>query len=444
MRTLEQEAQWASQGALSMLRYGDGAGAECGRALTDLSARGPVAILHDGVPKPAAHGDLLEVVTTSVEEAGYDHFPVIAPDPGHGVVLDEPTVASVQSDVASAGAVVTVGSGTITDLGKAVTPEGTVLVAVQSAPSVNGFSDPLSVLIRSGAKSTVPTRWSDALLIDEGALLRSPAHLVGAGVGDAIAATSAVADWVLAGDLGAGEAAEVDEVADVRTAVDALAAGPDAPGAMPALVDALTRGGLVLGHLGSTAALSGCEHLLSHILDMTALAAGTDHDLHGRQVGVATVLATALWDVALAEGLLRVEPAARYPEDLAEQVRAVWLRADPSGALGATCERNVLRKQQRWAQAPGIRIDEDRAREVAALTAAPEVVVATLKAWGAPCRLGDLDPAVDGETGRWALHALPFMRDRLTLADVLVMNGTWTPDLIERVIARAEEAGGGL
>jgi glycerol-1-phosphate dehydrogenase [NAD(P)+] len=51
---------------------------------------------------------------------------------------------------------------------------------------------------------------------------------------------------------------------------------------------------------------------------------------------------------------------------------------------------------------------------------------------------------VDPQRARWALACLPFMRDRFTLADLLLLAGRWTDDLVGRVLDRAARAGGGL
>ena len=52
--------------------------------------------------------------------------------------------------------------------------------------------------------------------------------------------------------------------------------------------------------VGTSAPASGGEHLLSHTLDMMAEVRGDIHDLHGRQVGVGTILSAALYDKVLA------------------------------------------------------------------------------------------------------------------------------------------------
>ena len=47
--------------------------------------------------------------------------------------------------------------------------------------------------------------------------------------------------------------------------------------------------------MGTSVPASGGEHLLSHTLDMMAEVRGESHDLHGRQVGIGTVLSAALY-----------------------------------------------------------------------------------------------------------------------------------------------------
>ena len=75
---------------------------------------------------------------------------------------------------------------------------------------------------------------------------------------------------------------------------------------------------------------------------------------------------------------------------------------------------------------------------------APEVPARALQRWGAPLTFGALTPAVEPDRARWALRSLPFMRDRFTLVDLLLLAGRWTDELVDRVLDRAARAGGGL
>src|SRR5690606_12773580 len=98
--------------------------------------------------------------------------------------------------------------------------------------------------------------------------------------------------------------------------------------AVGVLLEALILSGLSMLVAGSSAPASGGEHLISHYVDMKAALYGSSHDLHGVQVGVATLHCLRLW-----ERILALDPAAIDPAALAaqqpdmEQVEA-WVLED--------------------------------------------------------------------------------------------------------------------
>ena len=412
----------------------DELGVQCRR----LAPSGEVLLLTDATPKHAAGRDLVSWVGELIGR--HRHLTV---RPGHAqVTLDEATVESTVAGAGSPALVVSLGSGTITDLGKVVSARtGAPLVAVQTAASVNGFSDPLSVLVIGGAKRTRPSAWPAVLVIDDRLIDAAPAFLNRSGVGDAIAIWSAPADWYLACALGMDGPFLPEAVEPVLAAVEHLA-DPDPDVARTALIESLTVGGQMIGVADSTAPLSGSEHLISHILDMTAMARGVEHDLHGAQVGVATVVCTALWAEVRESCTIFDRPWAdlRYPDDLEQRVRGTWAALDPSGGLGAECWRAVARKASAWDAADKGVCDRDRAHVLEQLfgyVGSPERSAATLKHWGAATRFSELAPGVSRDQVLWTLRALPYMRDRLTLPDLLVMSGEWTDEFLERVLKRA-------
>ena len=65
---------------------------------------------------------------------------------------------------------------------------------------------------------------------------------------------------------------------------------------MEALFAALILTGFSMTMAGTSSPASGGEHLISHTLDMMASRDGIEHDLHGRQVGVATIFCAALYE----------------------------------------------------------------------------------------------------------------------------------------------------
>ena len=186
---------------------------------------------------------------------------------------------------------------------------------------------------------------------------------------------------------------------------------------------------------------------------MAAMADGTEHDLHGAQVGVATVVAAALWEVALDEvGLGALDPwALAPPDDLRDAGARVLDRARPE----RPARRRVLDSGRAQVRRRGPRDRSDTARFLGGWARArgdpaplrlpagdPGPGAAPLG--GARCTSPTLTPAVDPQRARWALACLPFMRDRFTLADLLLLAGRWTDELVERVLDRAARAGGGL
>lgn len=441
---------------LRTIESGPGALAALPAALTPHLPVVEIALVTDGTAKTYAHGgdtvDLDGAVRRLLPE-GVPVRTVTAARGPHGTVLDEATVAAGVDAARGASLLLPVGSGTVTDLAKTVGAElGLPVVVVQAAASVNGYADSLSVLVRNGAKRTVPSVWPSALIVDHDVLRGAPERLTRSGVGDATAAWTGPADWYLACGLGLDRGFDGAALAPVLASAEGLlTAEPGSPEALTALSDTLTLGGLAIGATGTTAGLSGCEHLISHLLDMAAMADGTEHDLHGAQVGVGSVVAAALWEVALdGVGLGTLDPwSLAPPADLRERVRDSWTGLDPTGRLDAECWAAVERKFDTWARhrsetarfVCGWSEHEDVLRRHAY---APEVPARALQRWGAPPRFSALTPAVEPDRARWALACLPFMRDRFTLADLLLLAGRWTDDLVDRVLDRASRAGGGL
>ena len=408
-----------------------------------------VAVLSDATPKRYHGGDLLAHVHGLLSGA-FGVRPV--PVGGAGAVhADEPTVAAAVAASAGAAGVVAVGSGTVADIGKAVALAHRLPYAiVQTATSVNGFADDRSVLLVSGVKRTTATTWADAIVIDIDVLVEAPARLNVSGFADLIATFTAPADWYLAGVLGMDDFYSPTVVALARDrGADLLAAAPRVRGADPAALDevaaTLTLSGLSMGVAGTTAPCSGMEHTVGHLIEMAATADGREADLHGIQVGVASLCSALLWRhvlAALAEGgLRRLHVAA--PDEAKERVVAAFAALDPSGATAAECWRDYERKLARWAAASARAAELDRdwprhERALRGLLAEPETLVEALRSAGAPLRFADLEPAVEPGTARWALASCHLMRERFSVADLAWSLGIWDEEHAGDLLAEAE------
>ncbi|MEP7024984.1 MAG: iron-containing alcohol dehydrogenase, partial [Actinomycetota bacterium] len=367
--------------------------------------------------------------------------------PDGQVHADEATVDAARAAAAGAGWVISIGSGTVTDIGKAAA-EGTPLIAVQTATSVNGYADPFSVLLRSGAKRTTPTRWPDTLLIDPDVLADAPADLNRAGVGDLVSMFTSTADWYLAG------AAGVDPSYDQAVAAISrryggrllhLAPGLAAGDGLAELARILTLSGISMGVAGSTAPSSGMEHAISHLLEMSDTARGKPGSWHGTQVGVTTIVATATWAHVrrrISEGALSGQAQMPDPDIARDQITAAFKGIDPDGAMAAECFADYSKKLQKLAAGPdplaGLRDGwEQHDAVLGGLLTGPAELAGAVRSAGLPAQFGALPDPVDDGQARWAVANCALLRARFGVADLAMLLGCWEDNDVDQVLADA-------
>lgn len=362
------------------------------------------------------------------------------------------TVDEARAGCAGADVVVALGGGTISDIGKLAADGPQVrLVTVMTAASVDGYTDDVSVTLKQGVKRTVPSRWPDVVLGDAETVAGAPPRMTRSGYGEMTSMYVAPADWRLAALVGAGTAFQEGPVAllgALSGQLDSCAAGVAAsePAAVQTLTWALALRGIATGVAGTTACLSGVEHLVSHMLDLRAAQLGSPTGLHGEQVGVGSVLAACAWEM-LHERLL-ADPAARVrrgeldPELAESRVRRAFDGLDPTGRIGSECWTDYARKLGRVRTAvPRVdavlaRWDEHRP-SLDALLRPSSVIARGLRSAGAPVLFDDLDSTTDVATARWALQNCALMRDRFTVVDLLTVLGWWEDGDVDEVVSRA-------
>ena len=412
---------------------------------------GPVVLVVDETPMRRAGDDL----KSKVQAALAAHFAtntLVLHAPHGQLHADADALAQADAGIVGAGCVVSIGSGTVTDVAKdaSMRAGGIPFVVVQTAVSVNAFSDDMAVLLRDGVKRTVPSRWPDVLIVDLQVIADAPPAMNRAGFGELCSIFTAPADWYLASAVGVDDGWDPGVVALFREGAEGLLDGAtrfaaNDPEMLAELALRMTLTGMAMGVAGRTAPLSGTEHLLSHLLDMNAGVAGRPLAFHGAQVGVAAVLAATIW----ADTLDSLDPddltgdAAFPPPDVVERrVRAAFDPLDPTGRMADECWRDVGRKLERWRAArpkvEAFAADWDRHRDtMRGLVASPDVLASALTAAGAPSCIADLDPPAPPETVRWALRTLPLMRDRFTVADLRFFAGDWEDAAADDLLARS-------
>lgn len=422
-------------------------------AVARVAGPGEIVIFEDATPMLIDGQDLKSRAAAMLARVGTARRVVLGPPDG-ALHADADAIAAAAEAAKGAGCLVSVGSGTLTDVAKeASRRSGVPMVAVQTAASVNGYADGMAVVLKDGVKRTVPSAWPTELLVDTRVLVGAPETLTRSGFAEMMAMFTAPADWRLAAAVGLDPRYDPDVIGLFRSGGDELlasaaAVGAGEPEALELLALLLTQSGLAMGAVARTAPLSGTEHLISHLLDMAAVAGGGSAGLHGAQVGVSAVIASCVWERVLDRivpaDLESPPPSAEVAEELVEKAFA---GIDPGGAMARECWGDYQRKLAAWTDVDRAALAAGWARlrdELAAMVRSPELIVAALTEAGAATRFSLLDPPVDPEVARWAVASCHLMRDRFSVVDLAFFGGHWTTDDVDAVLERADELGAGL
>ncbi len=385
---------------------------DCGNA-------GHVAVVADVRTRDVCGRQVEEVL----EKAGIHTARVLVPDrPNAGPMCDDVTVASVVEQLRGVhpDLVVAVGSGVINDLSKwAAFQLGIPYLVAATAASMNGYSSANVAPTIGGVKMLIEARAPVAVLAEPRIIEQAPAEMIAAGFGDTIAKHQSTADWVMnrflsgdyycrfcAGIVTRLEPLYLDHPEDIRNG---------RPEAVAGLFEALFWTGMAMTLMGTSVPASGGEHLFSHTLDMIAEIRGERHDLHGRQVGLGTLLSAALYQRVLALDSPVLKPLPPAIDDrlwslssvaaaVAEQYQAKQQRLEPI--------RQKIAHRGAW--------DQLRT-ELAAVVKAPETIRAWLQRAGAAASMADI--GCSRKRIKSAVLHMQEIRKRFTIVDLAWLCG---------------------
>jgi glycerol-1-phosphate dehydrogenase [NAD(P)+] len=347
----------------------------------------------------------------------------------------------VKAHLQSNSSVLSVGSGTVTDIAKhacyvyqqeqGVQP--LPFVVYQTANSVSAYTSNMAPTFVDGVKRTLPSRYPDVLICDLETLRDAPYPMTVAGVGDLLAAFGSYADWWLAYRLGLDKTytefaqtlmGPLDEI--FLEQAEGLRNGTLESTAILAKLIAL--GGLAMSLSHATAPLSGYEHVISHVLDLVAEQKRRPLAQHGTQVALATLLTTSAYQVFLNE----FEPAEVnlencYPtgKQMRERIETAFSPLDPTGRVAAECWSDYKLKLEAW---NAHRADFENALQdwpsiqarLRSLVKLLERAFQILQAIGSPVQFEDLTPAPAKSDVHFAFRSASLIRHRFTLGDLFV------------------------
>ncbi|CAM3911668.1 iron-containing alcohol dehydrogenase family protein [Alkalicoccus chagannorensis] len=193
-------------------------------------------------------------------------------------------------DLASVDAMAACGGGGVIDQGKyAAFLRGLPFISIPTSASNDGFASTTCSLYQQGRRISVPAAVPYAVIADLDVIQHTPEEMLLSGVGDVMSNIPALYDWQFEADAGVGRVHAFAAMLS-RNAVNSFIRTPMQdirhPAFLKELVSALTMSGVSTVISGSTAPISGSEHLLSHALDQEAATPGR----HGIQVGTAAYL----------------------------------------------------------------------------------------------------------------------------------------------------------
>jgi len=255
-----------------------------------------------------------ERAKAALEQTGWSVHEIIVPDTNHGgPVCDDVTHARLNDRIPAADIALAVGTGVVNDLTKWSAFDMDIPYTVfATAATMNGFTAANVAPTIKGIKTLIRARAPLAVFGIPSIIVEAPFELTASGLGDTIAKPVSTADWkfnhLFCGESFCRYCSEIinslepyylDRPGDIRDR---------RPAAIEALFNALLYSGIAMTVIGTSAPASGGEHLFSHTLDMMSSIDGVEHDLHGRQVGLGTIFASALY-----ERILKIETPACHP-----------------------------------------------------------------------------------------------------------------------------------
>jgi glycerol-1-phosphate dehydrogenase [NAD(P)+] len=401
----------------------------------------PVLVVMDSTPMQRAGANLKTLVIQVLAQANWQPIQIILePDATGQIHTDMPHIERVKAHLTPGVSVMSVGSGTITDIAKHACYEfqkdsgqHIPFLVFQTANSVSAYTSNMAPVFMNGVKRTLPSRYPDALVCDLETLRDAPYEMTVAGVGDLLAASVSFPDWYMASQLGLDETYTEFPHTLTGTLDDSLMDYAEAIrtrsiDGMAVLAKLISLAGLAMSLAHTTAPLSGFEHVISHMLDLQAEMAGRPLAQHGTQVALAAMIGCATYHhvlTTLVPDEVKLERCYPSSEMMRSKVVAAFEPLDPSGKVGQECLSDYQIKLDAWhthrTEFQAVLANWGYVRAQLEQRAWPaKRVLEILRAVDSPLAFGDLIPPMTDEQVKIAFLNAPLMRKRFSVGDLLI------------------------
>lgn len=206
----------------------------------------------------------------------------------------EKTLGKAVMEYKKSDAIIGVGSGTVNDICKFLkVMTGIPYIIVGTAPSMDGYASNSSSMIFEGVKTTIYTACPDYIICDPVILNTAPYKMKLAGIGDILAKYVSICEWRISNLI--TDEYYCEKIAnmmrkcanDTLTNAEAFLNGNEE--AVNIITEALIKAGIAMAFAEISRPASGIEHYYSHLWEMRSIEQGITPELHGIQVGLATL-----------------------------------------------------------------------------------------------------------------------------------------------------------
>lgn len=430
-----------------------------------IGPKSKIVVVVDDTKMIRDNKDLKEQIYKILIESGYDLRIIVLTSDSYGLVHpDFVEVNKVMNELDNGSIVLCIGSGVITDITKHACytyqkqkGNEVFLVSYMTACSAPAYTSKSSIISKDGVKRTWPSRTPNLIVMDYKTLMDCPYVYSIGGAGDALPAFSAFADWYLAESIGLGEIVgyswNIDE--DVRELLLPYASEiySKSEDGMEILGKCVHLIGLSMSYANDSVPASGYEHVMSHILDMSAEYDKRRKAVHGQQVGITSILTLIHFEKLIdqLDVLYLNHPQRDYASffpcenAIKEKVIETFHIFDPSDSMGEECWNDVAIKLDGWNKNKDKVIDfienwpkHKKSLKKYLVKTAQECTEA-LETLKHPLYFEELNVPISNERGKWAMKNANLMRKRFTSADLAFFFGWLDDQWIEDVFNRYEK-----
>lgn len=320
--------------------------------------------------------------------------------------------------------ILAVGSGTVNDLCRYVSAvAGKPFCTVGTAPSMDGYISGGSALIYNNLKLTFETNAPKAVFFDPNILSNAPKDMIASGVGDLLGKISCLTDWRLSNIINdewhCSFISDIVDAAIAKTimARDGIASGDDE--AISTLIEALLLSGVCMDYAGNSRPASGCEHHMSHFVEMRYLLEGRSAVFHGTKVGINTIIALKAY-----EYVAELTPDFKMIRNIKRKSYENWEKDIYNAFLEASKEIIELEKvsgknsdERLQTRLSAIEANWGKIKNLASNTTKPELICGILTQLNAPITPSEI--GVEKEMAKQMIMYSKELRDRYTVLQLL-------------------------